>query len=135
MSEILIASASTSNYEGMDVLVDYADRVYLGRRENYIPPTEPGGPGLYDDSDGSLRFISDNVKMYHFLYGEGWPIPQRQMRREHCFTKQDYIEFSTLRDGVLSQYPLIREVTFAGRPFVPPKAYLRTHRSRPAAVR
>lgn len=138
MSEILIASSSISNYEGMDALVDHADRVYLGRRENYhfIPSTstEPG-VAYYDDSDGSLQFISDNVKMFHFLYGEGWTLSQRQMRREHCFSKADYIEFASLRDGVLSQYPMIREVTFAGRPFVPPKAYLRTHRVRPADVR
>ena len=135
MSEVLISSASTSNYEGMDVLVDYADRVYLGRHENYTPPAEQGEPGRYDDSDGSLRFISNNVKMYHFLYGEGWPLPQRQMRRERCFSKADYIEFSGLRDGVLSQYPLIREVTFAGQPFVPPKAYRRMRRAQPAPTR
>lgn len=131
MSQIPIASASTSNYVGMDALVDCADRVYLGKREHY----HPGEPAYYDNADGSLQFISDNVKMYHFLYGEGFVLPQRQMRREHCFTKADYIEFAGLRDGVLSHYPLIREVTFAAQPFVPPKAYSRTRRSQPAAVR
>ena len=124
MSEIQIASAGISNYEGMDALVDYAKRVYLGRRENYLPPTESGAPGWYDNSDGSLQFLSDNVKMFHFLYGDGWTLSQRQMRRERCFTKADYIEFAQLRDGVLSHYPMIREVTFAGQPFAPPKAYL-----------
>lgn len=135
MSQIPISSASTSNYAGMDALVDYADRVYLGKRENYHPDT--GGLELahYDNSDGSLQFVSDNVKMYHFLYGEGFVLPQRQMRREHCFTKADYIEFAGLRDGVLSHYPLIREVTFAAQPFVPPKAYSRTRRSQPAPTR
>ena len=73
--------------------------------------------------------------MFHFLYGEGWPLSQRQMRRERCFTKADYIEFASLRDGLLSRYRPIREVTFAGKPFAPPKAYRRMHRERPAPTR
>ena len=134
MTEILIASAAASNYEGMDALVGEDGRVYLGRSENYCPG-DGDAPAFYDNSDNSLQLISDNIKMFHFLYGEGWPVSQRQMRRERCFTKADYIEFASLRDGVLSHYRPIREVTFAGRPFVPPKAYCRMHRARPAAVR
>lgn len=129
MSMIPMSAAAISNYVGMDALVGVDDKVYLGKRENYhfapSTPTEPG-EAYYDDLDGSLQFISDNVTMFHFLYGEGWTLPQRQMRREHCFTKADYIEFAQLRDGVLTRYPLIHEVTFAGQPFVPPKAYRRT---------
>ena len=34
MTEILIASAAASNYEGMDALVGEDGRVYLGRSEN-----------------------------------------------------------------------------------------------------
>lgn len=132
MTEILIASAAASNYEGMDALVGEDGRVYLGRSENYCPG-DGEAPAFYDNSDNSLQLISDNIKMFHFLYGEGWPVSQRQMRRERCFTKADYIEFASLRDGVLSHYRPIREVTFAGRPFVPPKAYCRMHRARPPA--
>ena len=135
MTEILITSAAVSNYEGMDALVGQDGRVYLGRHENYHPGLADDTPAVYDNSDGSLQLISDNVKMFHFLYGEGWALPQRQMRREHCFTKADYIEFASLRDGVLSHYRPIREVTFAGKPFVPPKASRRMHRERPAPVR
>lgn len=135
MTEILIASAAASNYEGMDALVGQDGRVYLGRRENYHSGIEDGAAAVYDNSDSSLQLISDNVKMFHFLYGEGWPLSQRQMRRERCFTKADYIEFASLRDGVLSRYRPIREVTFAGKPFAPPKAYRRMHRERPAPVR
>lgn len=134
MSQVFIASASSSNYEGMLALVDEHDWVYLGKSERYHPRPSPEW-SFYDNSDGSLQFISGNVKMYHFLYGDGWPMSQRQMRRERCFTKADYIEYAGLRDGVLSRYPLIREVTFGGKPFVPPKAYRRTQRGRPAAVR
>ena len=70
-----------------------------------------------------------------FLYGEGWPLSQRQLRRERCFTKADYIEFASLRDGLLSRYRPIRELTFAGKPFVPPKAYRRMHRERSTPAR
>lgn len=135
MTEILIASAAVSNYEGMTALAGQDGRVYLGRQENYHPNIGSGGAAVYDNSDGSLQLISDNMKIFHFLYGEGWPLPQRQMRREHCFTKADYIEFASLRDGVLSHYRAIREVTFAGKPFVPPKAYRRMHRKQPVPLR
>lgn len=135
MTEVLIASAAVSNYEGMDALVGQDGRVYLGKRENYHSSAGDGVPAYYDNSDNSLQPISDNVKIFHFLYGEGWAMSQRQMRREHCFTKADYIEFASLRDGVLSRYQPIREVTFAGKPFAPPKAYRRMHRQRAARTR
>lgn len=135
MSKIPITAAAISNYEGMDALVDQDDRVYLGKRENYHSCLGEETHAYYDDSDGSLQLISDNVKMFHFLYGEGWTLSQRQMRRERCFTKADYIEFASLRDGILSHYPMIREVTFAGKPFVPPKAYRRMHRAQYSRAR
>lgn len=139
MSMIPIRSASISNYVGMDALVGADDRVYLGKHENYqFTPTaslEEPIAAYYDNADGSLQFLSDNLKIYHFLYGEGWALSQRQMRREHCFTKGDYIEFAHLRDGILSRYPLIREVTFADQPFIPPKAYSRERRRQPAPAR
>ena len=129
-----IQSASVSNYEDMDALVDTTGRVYLGRRENYFPAAD-GTPAYYDNGDGSLQLLSDNVKIFHFLYGDGWTLPQRQLRRQHCFTKADYIEFASLRDGALAKYPCIREVTFAGKPFEPPKAYRRMHRAQYAPAR
>ncbi len=135
MTKVLIASAAVSNYEGMDALVGQDGRVYLGRHENYHPNIESDTPAVYDNSDSSLQLISDNVKMFHFLYGEGWSLSQRQMRRDRCFTKADYIEFASLRDGVLSRYRPVKEVTFAGKPFVPPRAYRRMHKDRPAPTR
>lgn len=134
MTEIVIESASASNYEGMDALVDATGRVYLGRHENYTPAAD-GVPARYDNGDVSLQLLSDNVRIFHFLYGEGWPLSQRQLRRQHCFTKADYIEFASLRDGALAKYPCIREVTFAGKPFEPPKAYRRMHREKYAPTR
>ena len=66
MTEILIASAAASNYEGMDALVGEDGRVYLGRSENYCPG-DGEAPAFYDNSDNSLQLISDNIKMFHFL--------------------------------------------------------------------
>lgn len=135
MDQVFITSAAVSNYEGMYALIADDGRVYLGRDSNFYPETSGDAPACYDNSDGSLQLISDNVKMFHFLYGDGWPLSQRQMRRDRCFTKADYIEFASLRDGVLSRYRPVKEVTFAGKPFVPPRAYRRMHRDRPAPTR
>ena len=137
MSQILISSVVQSNYQGMIALVDKAQNVYLGKIDNYhftpYTPTDPDG-AYYDNTDGSLVFISDNVRMFHFLYGEGWPLPQEVMLHERCFRRQDYREFARLREGILAQYPLKREVTFAGRPFVPPKSHNRA-RCKASAIR
>ena len=135
MSHILITSATHSNYEGMAAMIGQDGHVYLGRGENLHSGEQAGDLAYYDNSDGTLRHISDNVKMYHLLYGEGFGYSQRRMKREHWFTKADYIEFASLRDGVLSKVPLIREITFAGQPFVPPKAYRRMHRAQYAHTR
>ena len=105
-------------------------RVYLGKPENCYLSPEGDAPAYYDNSDYSLQLISDNIKIFHFLYSQDLPMSQREMCREKCFTKADYIEFASLREGVLSHYPLIREVTFAGKPFAPPKAHRRMHRPR-----
>ena len=107
MTDVFIASAAVSNYEGMDALVGQDGRVYLGRQENYFPSVEDGVPSYYDNSDNSLQLVSDNAKIFHLLYGEGWPLSQRQLRRERCFTKADYIEFASLRDR--SEEPSCRE--------------------------
>ncbi len=130
MTDLAIISAIASNYRGMIAMVGSDNRVYLGKPENCYLSPEGEAPAYYDNSDRSLQLISDNIKIFHFLYSKDLPLSQRQMRRERCFTKADYIEFASLREGVLARYPLVREVTFAGKPFVPPKAYRRMHRPR-----
>lgn len=130
MTDLAITSATASNYRGMIAMVGADDRVYLGKPENCYLSPEGEAPAYYDNSDHSLQLISDNIKIFHFLYSKDLPLSQRQMRRERCFTKADYIEFASLREGVLARYPLVREVTFAGKPFVPPKACRRMHRPR-----
>lgn len=134
-NHIPIHSACNSNYEGMVALVGADELVYLGKSENYHFHDAPERNAYYDNSDGSLQFVSDNVTMYHFLYSEGWAMHQNEMLKEHCFHKHDYMEFARLRDGALSRYPIIREITFAGKPFIPPKAYNRGRRSTRRPVR
>ena len=135
LSDIPIASGAVSNYEGMSALVGQDRRVYLGKSENCYLSWEGDAPAYYDNSDGSLQLVSDNIKIFHLLYGDGWPMSQRQMRCNRSFSKADYMEFASLRDGVLSHYRPLREITFAGRPFETPKAYRRLHRGQPAYVR
>lgn len=130
MLKIPIRNAVTSNYKGMAAMIGEDGRVYLGRCENLHPGERPGDSGFYDNTGGTLRHISNNVKMYHLLYGDGFGYSQQKMRREHWFTKADYMEFASLRDGILSRYPSVREITFAGQPFSPPRAYRRLHRER-----
>ena len=127
MTDIAITSAIASNYQGMIAMVGAHHCVYLGKPENCYLSPEGDAPAYYDNSDHSLQLISDNIKIFHFLYSQDLPMSQREMCREKCFTKADYIEFASLREGVLSHYPLIREVTFAGKPFAPPKAHRRMH--------
>ncbi len=135
MSRIPIRTATTSNYKGMAAMIGEDGQVYLGRRENLHPGEHPEDPGFYDNVDGTLRHISNNVKMYHLLYGDGFGYSQQRMQREHWFTKADYMEFASLRDGILSRFPAVREITFAGRPFEQPREYRRLHREQYASAR
>ena len=107
MTDLAITSAIESNYQGMIAMVGADHRVYLGKPENCYLSPEGDAPAYYDNSDHSLQLISDNIKMFHFLYSRDLPMSQREMCREECFTKADYIEFASLREGVLSRYPLI----------------------------
>ena len=40
-------------------------------------------------------------------------------------TMDQYMEFARLREGVLQQFTLRREILFAGQPFQAPENYLR----------
>ena len=119
-SVVDIRSAVHSNYAGMVAMVGADDRVYLGKSEQY------DNMGHYNNSDGSLCFISDDTRMYYFLYGEGWVKTQDEML-DNGMTMDRYYEFARLRDGVLKQFEpkLGREIMFAGQPFQPPENYLR----------
>lgn len=134
MTDLAITSAIESNYQGMIAMVGADHRVYLGKPENCYLSPEGDAPGLLRQF-GSL--LAADFRQHQDVPFSVQPGPCQclsgRCAGEKCFTKADYIEFASLREGVLSRYPLIREVTFAGKPFVPPKAHRRMHRSRRAA--
>ena len=112
---IRIRNAVISNYEGYTALVGTDDKVYLGANENYHFMFD--APSYYDNSDKSVIHISDNHKMYSFLYGDGWVVSQQQMLENGAFTTENYAEFAELKTGVLSRLKCKKEITFAGEPF------------------
>lgn len=112
---IFVQSAAYSNYQGYDVLYTFdrygigtvPDKVFLGKRENY------DNNGRYDNSDNSLIYISDNLKMGSFLdSGEGWTVSQQEMIDNGTFTKEDYEEFSHLKETILKSLDEIRPKRF-----------------------
>lgn len=117
-----IRSAVHSNYAGMVAMIGADNRVYLGREERCHDQGVPSP--YYDNQDGSLCFVCDQPDMYYFLYGEGWAHTQEEMLNRGL-TMRQYEEFARLRDGVLSQFTLSREILFAGQPFQSPESYLR----------
>ena len=84
MTDLAITSAIESNYQGMIAMVGADHRVYLGKPENCYLSPEGDAPAYYDNSDHSLQLISDNIKMFHFLYSRDLPMSQREMCREKC---------------------------------------------------
>lgn len=117
-----IRSAVHSNYAGMVAMIGADNRVYLDREERCHDQGVPSP--YYDNQDGSLCFVCDQPDMYYFLYGEGWAHTQEEMLNRGL-TMRQYEEFARLRDGVLSQFTLSREILFAGQPFQSPESYLR----------
>ena len=102
-----IRSAVHSNYAGMVAMLGADNRVYLGREEHYS--YQDGQPGQYDNRDGSLLFVSDQPDIYYFLYGEGWAHTQEEMLKRGL-TMRQYQEFARLREGVLSQLAVTRDI-------------------------
>jgi len=128
ISSVMTVSACRSNYAGMTAFVGADDKIYIGKSENYRYNYEK--PSFYDNSDNSLVFVSDNPKMYGFLYGDGWAKSQADMLKEGIFTGADYQEFARIQSEVLKAYPYkdnFTEIKFDGKPFDPsPVNYLET---------
>lgn len=110
-------SAVHSNYKGYVALVGADDKIYLGRKTNYMFDKEHDYLPFYNNSDNSLVYISDNETMYYFLYGQGWTVSQKEMIDKGVFSEADYAEFARLQKGVLSQLEKIRDIEFGGVPF------------------
>lgn len=112
-----IRSAVISNYRGYTAFIGTDDKVYLGRSENYLHNKENGFLPFYNNTDNSLVFISDNEKMYAFLYGSGWIVSQQEMIEHGAFSLKDYAEYAALNEGVLSGFDKTREIKFDGKSF------------------
>lgn len=104
---VTVQAARQANYEGMVVLSQFdrngkgeiEDKVFLGKTENY------NGQGVYDNSDSSLIYLSDNLKMGSFLdSGEGWTESQQKMLENGAFSEADYAEYARLKEGALKQF-------------------------------
>lgn len=114
---IKISSAVDSNYDGMVALVSVDNKVYLGKKENYHHIVGRGA--YYDNKDNSLCFISDNTKIFSFLYGTGWVLSQTEMLN-HGFTMSLYKEFDNLQSGILKKFNKNTEICFKDIPFISP---------------
>lgn len=114
-SKVNIISAVSSNYVGMDAMVDTQNKVYLGKEENYHFNPELH-EAYYDNTDNSLCFITNNDEIYSFLYSEGWNLSQKDMLK-HGMTVELYKEYDKLQNGVLKQFKRKKEILFNGKPF------------------
>lgn len=116
-----VIAASISRYDGMDVLIGEDEKLYIGKQENYHHILSEH-TAYYDNSDGRLRFVSENQKLFHFLAGgKGYAISQDEMLRRGCFSINDYAEFAALQKGMLSDFVLIKQLMFGDVPFKPPE--------------
>lgn len=98
-----------SNYEGYVVLMrsDCDDgKVYLGKLDRFDRSKH------YNNIDNSLVFVSDNRKMFSFLTATGWTYNQQELIEKGVFSAEDYAEFANLKETVLTQFTVIREIKF-----------------------
>lgn len=102
---VIVQSASHSHYKGMDIFTKDG-QVFIGKELNY------DNHGNYDNSDNSLRFVSDNEKMFSMLSGTGWVLSQQEMIDNGAFTAEDYKEYATVREQLASQYEQEEEPLF-----------------------
>ena len=113
-------------------MVGEDNRVYLGKPENCYLSPDGEAPAYYDQLGPLPAADLGQHQDIPFPIQPGPAAVPAADAPGALFHQADYIEFASLREGVLSHYPLIREVTFAGKPFVPPKAYQRNAPAPPA---
>lgn len=122
--KIEIISAAYSNYKGMIALIGKDNKVYLGKKEKYYSNIDKDDESaFYDNSDNSLLWISDNQKMFSFLYSTGWVKTQKQMLK-YGFTMKDYYEFDDLQNELLYKFDKTCVMKFKDIPFKSPKELL-----------
>lgn len=111
-----------SCYGGFDVLLRMDGGVYLGTQGRAVPAKGSLPRGWnYDDSDKSLRLVSENPNMFCFMFGKAFAPSQKEMLSKGALSEKDYEEYEDLINGELKGYEKLRvkEVTFGGEPFRP----------------
>lgn len=94
---IKVVSASTSIYEGYDVLMTDQREVLLGKTENY------DNNGSYNNSDDTLVTVSQNEKMFYMLQDGELTRSKEELLAEGVRSHEDYQELERLKTGRLSQ--------------------------------
>ena len=116
-----VMASVASCYAGMDVLLMRDGMVCLCSdfRAGRLEWKGKSRGWRYDGSDGSLRPVSHNPKMFYFILGKAMPLSQEEMLDRGDFTEKDYEEYAGLLEGALKPFEEIRvrEVTFKGEPF------------------
>ena len=70
-----------------------------------------------------MSVLSDDPKVYYFLYGDGWEISQREVLDSGYYTIETYKEFDRLQKTVLKDLPYKDDfdgIKFNDEPFISP---------------
>lgn len=88
------------------------NKIYLGDKEYY-------SQGLYDNSDKTLIFISDNNNMFPFLVGRDYPDAASDLIKRGELNLEDFKEYAKLKNSVLDAFQTVRtgDVSFNGKSF------------------
>ena len=110
-----------SPYKGMVTFVGDDNKTYLGKAENVLRNTDVINGDKYDNSDGSLVYLSDNQKIHRLLSTPeiGSTITQQEAIDRNIYTLEDYREFTRLQNGILSAYEQAYPIRFNGEDFKP----------------
>lgn len=110
---VTVQLAETIPLRGKDVFI-INDKIYIGDREYY------GNNGLYDNSDNTMEYVSNNPHLLHFVSGREFAYSAESMLKREELDRADFEEYKALKEtGVLAKYENIRfgDVSFEGKTF------------------
>lgn len=83
-------------------------KLYLGKTGNFDENSS-----LYDNTDGSLLYVSDNANFGLLFWESGFYLSQQELIDKGTFTADDYKKFAELKSGILANVETDGEVLFA----------------------
>lgn len=88
------------------------NKIYLGDREYY-------SPGIYDNSDNTLVFVSNNNNMFPFLVGRDYPDTAQDLIKRGELNLEDFKEYAQLKNDTLATFETVRsgDVSFNNKSF------------------